>query len=481
MRSYRVPWPAGRAACTLLALVVLTGCTTLQPESGFGALEQAAQARLGKTLAWTRSDSERAAEDARVAELLAQPLSVDAAVQIALLNNRGLQASLDQLGIADADRVQAGLLPNPGFRFGRLRQGHGSGETTEIDRSITFDLGRLLTLPLARQLEDRRFEATREAALMNVLSLAAQTRAAYYRAVAADETRRYMQQVQAAAEAGAELARRQVQAGNWNQLQQSREQGFYADAALSLARAEQGRVAAREQLTRLLGLWGVQADFQLPERLPDLPAQPSDLPDIERTAMAQRLDVQAAMRDSERLAKALDLTRATRFVNLIELGAQRNSHSDAPVERGFEISIELPLFDWGTSRVAKAEAIYMQSVNRAADLAINARSEVRLAYANYRTSHDIARHFRDEIVPLKKRISEQNQLRYNGMLIGVFELLADARSQIASVNGYIEALRDFWLAQSALDGAQVGPSGPGAQVPSTAPAMPVTGSAAAAH
>ncbi|MCK6435251.1 MAG: RND transporter, partial [Aquabacterium sp.] len=88
--------------------------------------------------------------------------------------------------------------------------------------------------------------------------------------------------------------------------------------------------------------------------------------------------------------------------------------------------------------------------------AINARSEVREAYGNYRSAYDIARHQRDEIVPLKKRISEEQGLRYNGMIIGVFELLADARSQITSVNAYIESLRDFWLAQSDLDMALIG-------------------------
>jgi len=469
--------PRHRIAAAALTLLALGGCAALQPDAGFGAVEQDARSRLGKDLAWARSDGDREAIEARVADLLAEPLSVDAAIQVALLNNRGLQASFDQLGIGDADRMQAGLLPNPGFRFARLRQ----GGSTEIDRSITFELGRLLTLPLARQIENQRFEATRGAALISVLSLASQTRMAYYSAVAADETRRYMLQVQTAAEAGAELARRQVQAGNWSLLQQAREQGFYADAALNLARAEQARVAAREQLTRLLGLWGAQTDFRLPERLPDLPAQPSELPDIEQTAMAQRTDVQAARLGSDRLAKNLGLTRVTRFVNVLEIGANRYSHSDAPAERGFEISVELPLFDWGTARVAKAEAIYMQSVNHAAELAINARSEVRLAYANYRISYDIARHFRDEIVPLKKRISQQNQLRYNGMLIGVFELLADARSQITSVNGYIEALRDFWLAQAALDGVQIGPAGMGAMSPSMMPAKSMTDSTAADH
>ena len=316
---------------------------------------------------------------------------------------------------------------------------------------------------------------------MSVLTLAAQTRKAYYLAVAADETVRYSLKVQTAAEAGAELARRQTQVGNWNKLQQAREQSFYADAALGLARAEQARGAAREQLTRLLGLWGLQTQFLLPDRLPELPTAPNDLPDIERMAMAQRMDVQAARWASEQVAKSLGLTRATRFVNALEIGAERNSFSEEPNERGFEISVELPLFDWGEARVAKAEATYMRSVNQAADIAVNARSEVRGAYANYRTSYDIARHYRDEIVPLKKRISDENLLRYNGMLIGVFELLADARSQIISVNGYIEALRDFWLAQADLDSAQIGPANTGAMSTSMTPAMSMTDGAAAAH
>ncbi len=441
-----------RLAIAALALIALSGCATLSSDGGFGPVEQTVKGRLGKEVKWARSDADRDAIDRRVAQLLEQPLSADDAVQIALLNNRGLQASFAELGISEADRVQAGRLPNLGFSFGRLTQGSG----LEIDRSIQFNLARLLMLPTINQIESRRFEQTRGAVALSVLSLASETRKAYFLAVAADETGRYMLQVQTAAEAGAELARRQAQAGNWNKLQQAREQSFYADAALNLARTEQARGAARERLTRLMGLWGQQTQFRLPDRLPDLPKAPNDLPDIEKTAMAQRLDVQAAKLGTGALAKNLGLTRATRFINVLEVGAVRNSYNDAPTQRGYTISVELPLFDWGSARVAKAEATYMQAVNRAAETAINARSEVRGAYANYRISYDIARHFRDEIVPLKKRISEENQLRYNGMLIGVFELLADARSQITSVNGYIEALRDFWLAQADLDMALIG-------------------------
>jgi outer membrane protein TolC len=214
----------------------------------------------------------------------------------------------------------------------------------------------------------------------------------------------------------------------------------------------------------------------LPGRLPDLPDAPRELPDIERIALAQRLDVQGARLATEQTARNLGLTRTTRFVNVLEAGYMRNSSNEAPVQRGWELSFELPLFDWGTARVARAESIYRQSLERAAETAINARSEVREAYGAYRTGWDIAKHHRDEIVPLRQRIAEENVLRYNGMLIGVFELLADARAQIASVNGAIDALRDFWLAQADLDMALVGRPGPAAaaalSATATAPAEP---------
>jgi len=456
-----------------LAALLLSGCATFSPDGGFSSVEKTAQARLGKDLVWARSDSDQDRINQRVAELLKKPLSVDDAVQVALLNNRGLQASFAELGITEAEVVQAGRLPNPGFSFGRLTR----GAEVELERGLHFNLARLLAMPLIGPIEARRFQQTQNMVALNVLSLAAEVRKAWVHAVATTEALRYARQVKQSADASAELARRMEQVGNFNKLQRAREQSFSADAALGLAYAEQAQRAARERLTRLLGAWGAQTQFSLPERLPDLPTAPLDLPNVEQTAMAQRLDVQAAAAATEQTAKNLGLTRTTRFINVLELGVMRNGSNEAPTQRGWEVSFELPLFDWSGARVAKAEAVYMQSVNRTAEAAVNARSEVREAYTGYRSAFDIARHHRDELVPLRKQISDENQLRYNGMLIGVFELLADARSQIAGVNASIEALRAFWLAQADLDMALIGkPSMSAASAPSMA-----SESAAAAH
>ena len=439
----------------LLSVFLLGGCASFSKDGGFGAIESATRTQIQKDTVWVRDDATREHVQQRIDALLEKTLTADDAVQIALLNNPGLQAALNTLGIAEADRVAASRLPNPGFSIGRSTR----GSEIEWERSLHFNLAALLTMPMRADIEQRLFEQTRRNLTLEVLRLASDTRKAWVSAVAAAETAQVQRDAMEAAEAGAELARRMAAAGNWSKLRQAREQGFYADAALNLARAEQQQRAARERLTRLLGVWGTQTAFKLPERLPDLPTQPRDLPDIERTALAQRLDVTAARNGAEATARNLGLTRTTRFVNVLERGLVRNSSNESPTQKGWEIGFELPLFDWGGARVARAEGIYMQSLHRAAETAINARSEVREAYGAYRSAWDIAKHQRDEIVPLKARISEENLLRYNGMLIGVFELLADARAQIASVNAAIEAQRDFWLADADLAMALVGSPG----------------------
>lgn len=440
----------------VLALLVLAlgGCATLSKDGGLDSVQQVTKERIGKDVQWARSEQEQAALARSVDELLLQPLSADNAVQIALLNNKKLQSVFFDLGISEADLVQASRLPNPGFSM--LYASHDSDY--KIEQSLTFNIFSLVTMPLARGVEQRRFAQTKKLATIEVLRLAADTRKAYFNAIAAEQSVVYMEQVQRAAEASADLAQKMVQAGNFSTLDQAREQAFYAEAAAQQARARQNSVAAREQLIRLMGLWGNQTEFKLPERLPDLPAAPSDQPDIEAKAMQQRIDLQALKQDMDALAKNLGLAKTTRFINVLEFGPARvlEGRRSDPYKTGYTVSFELPIFDFGTAKVAKAEAIYMQSFNRAAEAAVNARSEVREAYSNYRTTYDLAKHYRDEIVPLRKRISDENQLRYNGMLMSVFELLTDAQSQIVSVNSYIEALRDFWLAQANLDMTMTG-------------------------
>jgi outer membrane protein TolC len=459
----------------LASALLLAGCASFSPDGGFGKVAELTKERIGQAPSWQRTAADADSARGRVVELLAQPLSADGAVEVALLNNRGLQASFSGLGIAESELVRAGRLANPSFGFGHV----SGGGVTEIDRSIVFNVLGLLTMPVARQVEQHRFEQAQYRAAFDAVGIAAETRRAFFGAVAAQDLVGYYEQVKDAADASSELARRMVQAGNFNRLAQMRQQAFDADATSQLARGRQRALAARERLVRLLGLSGEQLNFRLPERLPDLPAAPLEPKDAEQTAMEQRLDVQMAKRSTEATAQALGLTRATRLVNVLHAGYADKSQTGEARQNGYEIEVELPLFDFGSARSARAEASYMQSLHRTAQIAVDARSEVRESYSAYRTAYDLARHYRDDVVPLRKRISDENLLRYNGMLLGVFELLADSREQVMSVTGYVEALRDYWIAETDLRTALTGRSpGPGAAMSPSPTAASASGGTA---
>jgi outer membrane protein TolC len=462
---------SARNAALTAVVLSLGACAAIPPDGGQGAVRELVQQRGGQAI----PDVPPAQREQHIAKLLVAPLTADNAVNIALLNNRSLQAGYAELGIAYADLAQAGRIANPVISFGRIKGPHGG----EIERTLTLPVMSLLLMPITRPLEQRRLEQAQARTAIAALRVADDTRRAYFGALAAHQSADYMEQVKTAAEASAELALRMAQAGNWSKLQQAREQAFYADSVAQLARARQARLAEREKLARLMGLSATTA-IQLPERMPDLPAAARDIKDAETEAMGNRLDVLMAQKELAGLKASLGLTRTTRFINLLDLSYLHNTDEEGHRSTGYEIELQIPLFDFGGARVARAEAMYMEAVQRASAAAIDARSQVRVSYSAYRTAYDLARHYTDEIVPLKRRISDEQLLRYNGMLISVFELLADAREQVASVNASIDAQRDFWIADSALQAAMNGSasdSGAPAMGANAAPAA----SAAASH
>ncbi len=428
-------WPA------LAALLLLSGCAGFSPDGGRDRVDALTQSRIGQPVA---SALPRADDEVR--RLLAQTLSAEDAVRIALLKNPRVKIALAELGIAEADLVQAGRLRNPKLGFGRLSGDEGA----EIERSVMFDLVGLLTLPLRTAVERRRFEQAQLQAALQAVRLAADTRRAYFNAVAAEQSLAYLRQAALASEASAELAQRMARAGNFSRLDEAREQAFHAEVSAQLRRAEHGVLAARERLQRLLGLSGNSPRLQLPARLPELPPSLAAISDVETAAIGQRLDVQVARLDTEATARNLGLTRSTRFVNVLELGYQNKSEPGAARANGYEIGLSLPVFDSGDARLRRAEAVYQRSLLRTADIAVLARSEVRESYSLWQSQYQVARQYRDEIVPARKRISDEVLLRYNGMLASVFELLTDARAQIASVTAAIDSQRDFWVAESDL-------------------------------
>lgn len=420
---------------------------------------------LNKDIVAIRSEEDVAAARVQVERLLKRPLTADAAVQIALLNNRGLQASYNELGIAEAVRVQQSLPPNPHFSVTRMT---GSVET-EIERQIVASILALATLPMRSEIAADRFHQAQLAAALETLRVAAEARRAFYRAVAAQETVRLFAQANDAAETMTQLAKRLGETGAMNKLDQAREQAFHSDVIVRLASAQQRASRERERLVRALGLWGNDLKFVLPKSLPTLPKRALTLPAVEQQAVRRRVDLQIARIELDTLAKAYGLTNATRFINVLDAGYADKITKDKETgetvrDRGFTVSFEVPLFDFGEARVREAEQTYRQAVNRLAQKAVNVRSEAREAYQNYRTSYDIASHYQREVLPLRKIISDEMMLRYGAMQVDVFTLLLEAQQKLNANAAAADALRDFWLASTDLATAMAG-GGTDAQEP----------------
>jgi outer membrane protein TolC len=436
---------------------VLAGCATVDIDQAISDTNRSAAGFTAGQLELSRTAEQRHRHAALTAQLLAKPLPMDDAVRLALANSPAVQALLAQAWTDMADAAQAGRIGNPVFAFERIR----SGAEVEIGRLLSFGLLDLLTLPRRQMIADNQLAQARVELATAVVDQVSQVRQAWVRAVAAQQALAYARQVNESAQASAELARRMQAVGNFNRLQRARQHAFYADAAAQLATASHGATATREALVRLLGLSDEQAAaLQLPERLPDLPAQPRTVQGVNGQALQQRLDVQLARLQLEGAGKAQGLQLLNSLVD-VELGVRRDTHFDnaagsRSTARGWELEIRLPLFDWGQAQRAGLNARSLAAANRYDAVARAAASQLRESYSAYRTAHDLARHYREEVVPLRKAISDENLLRYNGMLIGVFELLADHREQIAAVLAAIEAQQQFWLADAALSSELVG-------------------------
>ena len=448
---------AGRLLTLLLAALTAAGCASLSVDRNLSTAGELAREAAPATPQLIRSAEDRAKATGEVSRLLEKPLEVDDAVRIAVAYSPTFQAALFESSFSSAAATQAARLPNPVFTFERLVRRDGGHSETEIGRMLAVSVFDLLLLPSRLRAAEARQQQLQLRMAGDIVQAAGNARLAWVNAVAAQQAAVYAEQVQAAADASAELARRMQAVGNFSKLQRAREQAFYAEATTQLARARQKARNTREALIRTLGLDADQASkLVLPERLPELPQVPRVEAEAARAAFDTRLDVRMARAELEYLARQHGLVRVTGFVDALHVAAIRNSETGAPPQKGFEIEVPLPIFDFGDARRAQSEAAYMAALHRAASTTAAAASHVREAHGNYRDAYDIARHYRDEVVPLRKAIAEEMLLKYNGMLIGVFELLADAREQTTTVIRAIEAQRDFWLAEAALNATLIG-------------------------
>ncbi len=451
--------------------LTLAACATAIPDAytdqkaGFANVSSQTAAAIGKRTAFAQTQAENAELKKQVHAMIHQrTISADTAVQVALLNNKGLQASYANVGLSAAEAWQEATPENPVVSIGVL--GIGAAELGAYRAIEGLFRANILDAQTRKQrvaLADVNFRTAQMNAVNDTLALANQTRTAWINAVAAFETVTYLRRAKATSDAGSELAARLGETGALNKAGQAREQAFNAELAGQLAQARLNAAIAKEELTRLMGLWGTEVNYYVPDVLPTLPRSVGPITNLEAKALRNRFDLRVAKLGLEAQAAAFGLTDQTRLVTDLELIAgfeaereREDGNLETETTPQIELEFAIPIYDTGKARMRKAELMYLQAANVLAERAVNVRSEARSAETAYHASYKIARHYRDVLVPLRKTIEEEGLLSYNGMITNTFELLTDVREKLGSSLEAANAKRDFYLAQANLTAAIYG-------------------------
>ena len=433
----------------VLALTLGASCASVSPERGHDQVSTLVEQRTGHKTRWEKGPPDDAQIANWVRGLVSGGLTHARAVEIALVNNPDLQATYEELGISQADMVQAGLLRNPtfgadvGFRV-------NSGANDELRLSLVQDFLDLFVLPLRKQIAREQFETATLRVAQRALDIAAEVEKEFVSAQASAELVTFRRTVVEAAAAAAELSQRQLEAGNISELDQATQEATYEQAKLDLARDEMQLLEARERVNRLLGLWGETTSWRLAETLSPLPESEPKLDHLEALAMHQRLDVAVARRQAALLSKAVDLARTTRLFGRIDVGVDMHRDPNGPLLLGPNLVIELPIFDQRQAVIARLEAQRREQERKLSAIAIGARSEVRLAEVHLRVGRQTVLHYRDVLLPLRKRIADETLLHYNGMFVSTYQVLTAKQGEVDARRGYLEALRDYWSARAEL-------------------------------
>lgn len=435
-----------RALSALVLGLSLAGCASLAPQPRDGDITQLLSERGGPAVDWSsvaRSDEETARLDA----WLSEPMSLEAATRVAMLRSPRLREHYARLGLARAEVLEAVEIENPRLSFQRLSiDGGGHNRTT----GLSMPLLDLLLLPAKTRLAATDYDRARFEVAGAVLDTVAEVEAAWYAYVTARQVAGMRQAVSEAAAASAELAGRFHDAGNISALQLAQEQAAASQAYIEALQAKAEASRHRLALHTLLGLRGEETTWEASDSLP-LPVPAEDDPEqLAALARDGNLAVLAARAEAEVLADALGLTRTLRWFGGSEIGYEREREADGARLQGPEISFELPIFNQGQAKLAKAEARLMASLARVQLAELAADNGVRTGAQTVSALREVVDTHRLALVPQRESIVARQQERQNFMLIGVFELIQAKVAEYDAYQAYLEAVRDYWLARVEL-------------------------------
>ena len=438
----------------LAAALALGGCAAVRPQAAFDDVRQTLAGRTDVEVAWATGSAEDAAVQAEVGRLLADSLTADAAVQVAVLNNRRLRATYEDLGVAQAALVQAGLLGNPVFS-GEALFPLGGADATNLGFGAALGFLDVFAIPLRRSVARDRYQAARRRVAEAVLDLAVETRVAFVQAQAARLRVEMQRRAVANAQAGYQAALLLREAGNVPSVELLAEQALYEQARLDLVAAQALAAERREALARRLGVFGPEAEFTVAGVLPTVPDEDLDLTGLESQAVAASLALEAARLDAAAVSRQLGLTGLETALPGLEAGAVAE-REDGEWRAGPEAEVVLPLFDQGQARRAGARSELRRRRAVVYATAVDVRSAARVLALRLAARARVARQYQTVVLPLRAEITAQTVRQYNAMQTGVFGLLQAQAAEVDAARRYADALAGYWTTRAEVDALRQG-------------------------
>jgi cobalt-zinc-cadmium efflux system outer membrane protein len=437
-------------ACSSMLTATLLASFAHAKEETFAGVQQSIQERTGKMVRWELDQAAHEQTLRDVRRLLRKPLTVESAVQIALFNNRSLQATFEEIGLSASELLEAATIPNPKIDLAiRFPDRPPSG--TYIDYNAAIDFLRIIMIPLKKRVAKDQLEAAALRVADEILELIAQVKDAFYSLQASQQLLKRFQLIVDTNAAALDLVQRQHEAGNTTDLALIQQQASYSRSRLDIATTEAEIRRDHEKLNRLLGLWGADTDWQVAGELPEVPGSEVPLKSLERLAISQRLDLQADYLLLTSEARDLGLTKAFRLLGALDFGVESERETDAQTRTGPTFAIELPIFNQGQSRIKRGEAALRQAEDKFEALAIDIRSKIAELRDELASKRQIARFYQDQLLPDQRRILNESLLNYNVMEIGNFELFTIKAEEARTEREYIEAVKDYWIARVNLE------------------------------
>jgi len=410
----------------------------------WGEVVRESEERVGTTPARA---GDRAAQEVLVRSILADGLTRDEAVELALRNNSQLQVAFDELGIAAADLDQAGLYTNPSLDA-VLRFPSGEGGTN-LEAELSFVLSDIWLVPIRRSLGQARLEQVTAQVISDVLNTAADAKQAYDHCLVLDSLLAQTGEIASTVRKWRDQVHERYEHGYSSQLDLSMADAAAAEMDVDLEVTEAERRIALARLGRLLGLTA-EHDLVVVGSLPDVPSELPDLDEVTRRALAERPDLQAARAGLLAADRALLLERHSRWRH-VAVGPAYAHEPDGEDLWGLVLQFDLPVFDANRAQRRRAAAELTQAQNQVHAVESLVREEVATAWERLALATSKERGVRDQILPARRRAFEHAQKYWREMQLNTLYMLEAQREFAEAKRQHVAALGEVQRAHVELE------------------------------